>query len=442
MMGIKKMKIEIRNFSIIVYAVMAMIPFCSADNPLIKDIGMSDPHVRVFEDKLYLYSGHDESPKDRLWVMKDWRVFSSTDLINWELETIISPADNYMKNDSINCWASDAATRNGKYYFYFSDHKNGIGVMTSDSPGGPFVDALGKALVAPLHDPTIFIDDDDAARTPFMVYGDKSVGYQIVQLNEDMISLAEAPRTLTIIGEEWEKAPEWMDKNYLFKRGDTYYLSWGRDYAISKNIYGPYQCVGAMGVGHKLNEFAHGSFFEWKGQFYHMWCYYLKSGFKYRECIMTYCHFDADGNVVDDMNFLDQHFATGMGQYEANWAKIEAEWYYEKSPAAEKTPIKTGGFCVSGLKEGRWLRYANMDFGEGVQGFEAQLSASQSGGSIEVRLDHIDGPILGAVDLSTAKHTSGFAPVACAISGAVGKRDVILRFLSDDPLALDAFRFY
>lgn len=66
-------------------------------------------------------------------------------------------------------------------------------------------------------------------------------------------------------------------------RDGIYYLSWGTDYATSTNIYGPYQSVGRAGQGFGLGPFAHGSFFEWKGQFYHVWCYYLDSqDFKFR----------------------------------------------------------------------------------------------------------------------------------------------------------------
>ncbi|NCB09135.1 MAG: 1,4-beta-xylanase, partial [Bacteroidia bacterium] len=137
-------------------------------NPVIKEIGMSDPHVRVFNDTLYLFSGHDTSPGDTTWVMRDWRVFSSTDLINWKLETTISPENNYMGKGSTDCWAGDAASRNGKYYFYFSDRKRSIGVMEANHPGGPYTDALGKPLVEPMHDPTIFMDQDKK-KTPYII---------------------------------------------------------------------------------------------------------------------------------------------------------------------------------------------------------------------------------------------------------------------------------
>jgi len=138
-----------------------------------------------------------------------------------------------MDDNSSDCWAGDAATRNGKYYFYFSDRKRGIGVMTSDSTSGKYTDALGKPLVSSMHDPTILIDDDKN-KTPYLVYGDKEGGgFHIARLNEDMISVTESPKPIIINGKEWENAPHWMDKNYIFKQNGKYYLSWGRDYAIA-----------------------------------------------------------------------------------------------------------------------------------------------------------------------------------------------------------------
>lgn len=34
-------------------------------------------------------------------------------------------------------------------------------------------------------------------------------------------------RLIQVVGEAWQNAPEWMDKNYLFKYNGAYYLSWG-----------------------------------------------------------------------------------------------------------------------------------------------------------------------------------------------------------------------
>lgn len=398
-------------------------------NPLIKDIGMSDPHARVFGDTVYLYTGHDTSPDDDLWDMREWRVFTTTDLVNWTQRGSISPQDNYMDDDSSDAWAADAATRNGKYYFYFSDQKRSVGVMTSDSPTGPFKDPLGKPLVSPRHDPTAFIDDDEN-ETPYLVYGDKEESYHVGRLNEDMISLAEQPRPITITGEAWANAPKWMDKSYLFKYDSTYYLSWGRDYATSDNVYGPYVGRGAVGQGHHLDQFAHGSFFWWKGQFYHVWCYYLVNGKKYRETIMTYAHFTDDGRLVTDTDFLDQHFANGVGQYDANWDRIEAEWYYEiaDGAGAKKRDAPDGGFQVGDARAGDWLRYANVTFGPDATEFTAKLIDADRGMGIEVRIGAPDGPVVATVVVPGGGADAFTGEVSGEFSGGAGRRDVYLVF--------------
>lgn len=410
-------------------------------NPITNALGVSDPHVRVFNDTIYLFSGHDASPQDKLWVMKDWRVFASTNLLDWKQVQTISPKDNYMDDNSVDCWASDAATRNGKYYFYFSDKKRGIGVMTAQNPKGPYKDALGKALVSPMHDPTIFIDDNKA-KTPYIIYGDKSDAYYISPLNDDMISVTEAPKPIVIHGEAWEKAPKWMDKNYLFKYKDTYYLSWGRDYATSKNIYGPYNCVGSFGNKYNLNELAHGSFFWWKGQFYHVWCYYIKNGFRFRETIMSYCHISDNGEIVTDTNFLDKHFANGVGQYNASWDKFEAEWYSEVSAEIVKKGSKNEGFALSNIKNGSFVKFANVNFESLFTKMEIALNQTKGKGTIEIREESLKGPILGTV-LVNENNSSVKQLVSGAFSNTIGKKDIYLKFVGDFKFTtqLDSFSF-
>tara|TARA_R110002049_G_scaffold308875_2_gene514625 strand:+ start:2257 stop:3516 length:1260 start_codon:yes stop_codon:yes gene_type:complete len=415
-----------------------MVSLGFSQNPITKAKGVSDPHIRVFNDTIYLFSGHDASPNDKLWVMKDWRVFSSTDLLDWEHVQTISPKDNYMDDNSIDCWAGDAATRNGKYYFYFSDRKRGIGVMQTNRLTEPFVDALGKPLVAPMHDPTIFIDDDEN-NTPYIVYGDKTDAYYIAELNDDMISVAENPKAITIFGEAWEKAPKWMDKNYLFKENDTYYLSWGRDYATSKNIYGPYKSAGSFGEGYNLDEFAHGSFFWWKGQFYHAWCYYIKEGYKFRETIITYCHIADDGSIVTDTKFLDKHFKNGVGQYDASWDKIEAEWFYEKSPEINKRGNKLKGFTLSNIKSGSWIKYANVSFSNNPTQIEVFLRNTKGKGKLEIRERSLSGALIGTISIKKDTTRS----ILCEIPKYSSKRNLYFKFIGNNNFSteLDYIKF-
>ncbi len=420
---------------------MLVYCFSFSQNPIIKNKGVSDPHIRVFNDTLYLYSGHDASPHDKTWVMKDWRVFSSTNLTQWRLRETISPKDNFMNAASEDCWAGDAASRNGKYYFYFSDRKRGIGVMTSNTPYGPFKDPLQQPLVAPMHDPTIFIDDD-AFKTPYLIYGDKANGngFHIVRLKDTMVATAEPPKRIEIQGKAWQNAPHWMDKNYLFKKKGIYYLSWGRDYAISQSIYGPYTCVGAVGEGHHLNEFAHGSFFDWKGQFYHIWCFYVKKGFKYRTSIITYCHIDDKGHLVTDTKFLDAHYAYGVGRYNAAWDTIEAEWYYEVSEGIKKTGDGSKGFVLSNIKNGSWIRFANLTFDTTYKMCLSQVQYQGKNGHLELRIGSPNGRLIGETKLKTSH---GFKSQQMHIEIARGTYDIYLVFKGalEHTFKLDAIRF-
>ncbi|MFI3321785.1 MAG: family 43 glycosylhydrolase [Rikenellaceae bacterium] len=411
----------------------------SAQNPVTGKTGVSDPHIRVFNDTLYLYTGHDNAPENKTWVMKYWQIFSSTDLCNWKQEGAISPADNFMGEGSKDCWAADAAKRNGKYYFYFSDQKRGVGVMQSDYPNKGFKDMLGTYLVSPDHDPTILIDNDKEC-TPYIVYGHKESSYKIAKLNDDMISLAQEPREIIIEGKEWENEPDWVDKNYIFKHNDTYYLSWGGEYATSKNVYGPYKCTGKVGEGYELGNLAHGSFFNWKGQFYHIWCYYIRTGYRYRESVMSYCHIDDNGLIVTDTDFLDKHFEYGVGRYSASWDKIEAEWFYEKSEGVEKIGTKESGFKVRNIKNGDFLRFSNVEF-EGIfKKFTAKLEKSGKNGTLQIREGAKDGKIIGKLDI---KNSTPFSTFSCNIDIEKGIKDIYLVYKSgsNSELQLDWISF-
>jgi hypothetical protein len=277
-----------------------------------------------------------------------------------------------------------------------------------------------------MHDPTILIDDDKN-RTPYLVYGDKENGngFHIVKLNDDMVSLAEKPKRIKINGETWEKAPHWMDKNYIFRSNDTYYLSWGRDYAISKNIYGPYTSVGAVGEGHNLNELAHGSFFKWKDQFYHIWCYYIKKGFKYRESIISYCHMDDDGKIVTDTNFLNAHFANGVGQYNASWDTIEAEWFYEISGNIKKKGTREKGFVLTNIQDGDWIKFANVTFEKDYKKCTSNLFLNGKKGTLELRSGSSSGKVLGEFKIASS---NDFKALKTGIEIQKGKHDLYMVF--------------
>ena len=89
--------------------------------------------------------------------------------------------------------------------------------------------------------------------------------------------------------------------------GDTYYLSCSGYYATSRDLYGPYEFQGLVGEGWQLDTiFGHGDFFEWKGDWYHVWCRYRdRSIDRIRDCFIAPVTFGADGSMRDDLCALN-----------------------------------------------------------------------------------------------------------------------------------------
>lgn len=186
-----KNKALIKVFAVVAFILIAaMLPFgLKAQNPIIQTNYTADPAPMVYNGTVYLYTTHDEDKTVRnFFTMNDWRCYSSTDMVNWtDHGAILSFKDfSWSRGDA---WAGQCIYRNGKFYFYVPvNMKNGgnaIGVAVSDSPTGPFKDAIGAPLLVGYGyiDPTVYIDDDGQA---YLYWGNPFLWY--VKLNQDMIS--------------------------------------------------------------------------------------------------------------------------------------------------------------------------------------------------------------------------------------------------------------
>ncbi|WP_246050805.1 family 43 glycosylhydrolase [Asticcacaulis tiandongensis] len=185
----------------------------------------ADPSIRVFGDTYYIYPTSDKPN----WQTTDFSVWSSKNLVDWKREAMILDVANDLGWGKIQAWAPDAIERDGTYYFYFCAEGN-IGVATSKSPTGPFVDALGKPLLAKgtgietnTIDPYPFIDEDGQA---YLYYGNGRLG-NVVKLKRDMITV-DGP-VMTIELKDHREGP------VVFKRNGQYYFMWSIDDARSPN---------------------------------------------------------------------------------------------------------------------------------------------------------------------------------------------------------------
>ena len=247
------------------------------NNPIIKDKYTADPAALVYKDKVYLYAGHDQAPDDvNSYRMNEWLLYSSSDMVNWQEHPVpLKPADfSWAKGDA---WASQVIERNGKFYWYVTVshgtiHGKSIGIAVSDSPTGPFKDALGKALITNDMttktkiswddiDPTVMIDNDGQA---YLFWGNTVCNY--VKLKENMIEFDEPIQTIDL--------PNFTEAPWIHKRKGWYYLSYAYQfpekiaYAMSKSINGPWEYKGILNEVAGNSNTNHQSIIEFKGKDY------------------------------------------------------------------------------------------------------------------------------------------------------------------------------
>ncbi|MEN2414441.1 glycoside hydrolase family 43 protein [Flavobacterium mesophilum] len=247
------------------------------NNPIIKDQYTGDPAALVYKDKVYLYAGHDEAPNDfNFYKMNEWVVYSSSDMKKWESHPVPLKVTDFKwaKSDA---WASQVIERNGKFYWFVTvEHGTipgkAIGVAVSDSPIGPFKDALGKALITNDMtkftdiswddiDPTVYIDNDGQA---YLFWGNTSCHY--AKLKENMTEIDGEIHHIDL--------PHYTEAPWIHKHKDWYYLSYAYEfpekiaYAMSKSITGPWEFKGILNELAGNSNTNHQAIIDFKGQSY------------------------------------------------------------------------------------------------------------------------------------------------------------------------------
>ncbi len=410
---------------------------------IIHNKGVCDPHVHIFNGKAYMFTTHDRGPGQPIFRMDDWRVFSSDDLLNWKLEYTLRPEDTFLGKCE-ECYATDAAERNGRYYLYFSHQQYCIGVAVSENgPGGPYKDALGKPLIpkgmvdTACYDPTVFIDDDEA-RTPYIMFGFTCIGkkYYVARLNEDMISLAEPPRPV-------ELEPNWdSDACWITKRGGTYYLTTHEArFATSKSIYGPYTYHGKFMYDYTVD---HGTFFTYHNQTYFTYGVPENLGDEkidpyYRTTKIVYAHFKDDGAIVTD-DFIK---IAGVGQYDAGWDVIKGEWYFAASDGIYKKENEDG-FEIRGIGNGSYLYYQNVNSMRQNAPVELRLSnGNKEACTVEIRENSPFGAVLGSLRAGYTGGFDKFETFRLELDNAYGTHNLCFVFYSEaeEAVRFEDFRF-
>lgn len=440
----------------ILFLILTIQSILFAKNPIIPNKGANDPHIRIIDGKAYLSASHDKSAESKGFIMDDWWLWSSDDLVNWKLEYTLKPEETYIGKPFNQCWATDIVKRNGKFYWYFSEGNQQTGVMVGDSPSGPWKDPLGKPLLTEEMTTTDEYDMgivQDEAGEYYIVFG--VWDYYIAKLNEDMISLAEKPRKIEINnprgpynsdGNNSKKPTD--DKPFIHFYNGNFYLSWGCFYAMANNVYGPYDYKGSI-IEQKsfapdydaptwpkgFRQGRHGSFFEWHNQWYFAYCDISQTGNRYfRDTFISYVHYKKNGEMA-----LIRVDGIGVGEYDANTGAIEAEDYFKASGVVKKEN-KTGGFVINEIDNRDYLTFQNIKGLAGKTKIEFNLIPNKKG-IIEVRQHSPKGKLLANCNVEPAD--SKKAKICCDLPTLSDMETLCFVFLGEDKdlLQFDSFSF-
>lgn len=413
---------------------------CHAENPIVQTRYTADPAPMVYNNTCYVYTGHDEDGSTN-YTMKDWRCYSSTDMVNWvDCGSPLSYSTfSWAKGDA---WAGQCIPRNGKFYYYVPvNQKNGgmaIGVAVSDSPTGPFKDALGHPLASTGTgdiDPTVFIDDNGQA---YLYWGNPNLYY--VKLNQDMISysgsIVKVPLTTEGFGVRNGNAQRptlYEEGPWFYKENGMYYMLYAAGgipeyicYSTSTSPTGPWKYRGKIMPTQGKSFTNHPGVIDYKGNsyfFYHNGALPGGSGFTRSVCVEQF-KYNADGTFPTiNMTTTGVSAISNLNPY----VKTEAETICTES-GVQTEKCSEGGQNISNIENGDWIKVKGVNFGTGAASFNARVASATSGGNIELRLDSPTGTLIGTCSVQGTGGWQSWVNKSCKVSGAKGVHDLYLKF--------------
>lgn len=378
----------------------------SADNPIVQHIFAPDPAPMVYDDTVYLYTTHDEDETvGGFYTMLNWHCFSSKDMVNWTAHGQIWSLDDISwANDR--AWASQCIEKDGKFYLYVpvKAEKSGIciGVGVSDTPYGPFEDAIGGPLIDEGDwndiDPTVYIDDDGQA---YLYFGNPELRY--VKLNDDMISY---DKSVGVVKQKMtpesfgpgsgERSCSYAEGPWFYKRNNLYYMvypafgqSGGENisYSTSTSPTGPWTFGGVVLAPNNCYTI-HPGVIDYMGHsymFYHGNPLDKSSSFHRSVCLEEFTY-NEDGSISQMEQTKEGVTAVrNLNPYE----RVEAETIaWERGIDIENA--QDGNCIVNNIHDGNYIKVKNVDFGDRSPlsvSVNAACADIEKEGTIEFRID-------------------------------------------------------
>ena len=106
---------------------------------------------------------------------------------------------------------------------------------------------------------------------------------------------------------------------------------------------------------------------------------------------------------------------------------IEAEDFDDQLGISTQTSTENG-LNVQAIDNGDWTAYANVDFGNGADQFQARVASRTSGGNIEIRLGSPTGTLIGTATVPGTGNWQNWVTRTTSVSAVSGVHDVYLVF--------------
>jgi hypothetical protein len=426
-----------------------------AQNPIVRDQFTADPTARVFGDKVYLFPSHDIPTPPNQGLRKDWfcmadyHVFSSGNLTDWTDHGMIVSQNTvpWAKKNAYSMWAPDCAYRNGKYYFYFptapdSTYGRGfsIGVAVADKPEGPYIPEPKPIAKVRGIDPNVFIDKDGQAYIYWSmgnIFGAK--------LKENMLEIEGEPVVLKDLPTKGMK-----EGPFLFERNGIYYLTFPHvadkvterlEYGMGKSPLGPFTMTGVIMDEHPSGCWTnHHSFINFKDQWYLFYHHNdLSPNFdKLRSARIDSMFFNADGTIQ-----LVKPTLRGVGLTSAA-KQIQLDRYTSISDKGASiafldTTNRFAGWKTRLEAKEAWIKYNAVDFSAKKYKTLKVYAASETGGTLELRLDKADGTLVAKISVPKG---AAFAEVTAKVAASLkGAQNLVLVSKEDKPVEIDWISF-
>lgn len=422
------------------------------NNPVSSDIYFADPTAVEYNGRLYIYGTNDSQEfeakggtgSNGYGAISTLAVYSTDDMSNYRYEGTIPVTQ--IATWAFCSWAPSIVSKEidgvTHFYLYFANSGNGVGVLTSTSPVGPWEDPIGGPLVwnqmpqlkdDPVcwcFDPGACVDDNGVgwiaigggdAQHPDE-NGTRTGNCRIAKLGEDMISIdgdfVKVPtyyhfeaNELNFINGKWVltycsnyaprdtwqvtmgQAPQTCSMCYMVSDDPLNIESWqwGGEYLTNPNQHGyPFS-----------NNHSHLQKFGDKYYLFYQNVSLLENMNKldkaegFRSIGVDYCEVDEENVILASSKMSDK----GVDQIKNldAFSVNEAETAHTAAGVKYKT-TEEGSIVVTDIQSGDWIGLTSVDFGKGANTFAAVVNGK---GVIEIRLDKADSKAVGAIQFDT-----------------------------------------